>query len=268
MKADKQCMVETDTSGFMIVKTDFLRDKRLSAKAMGVLAFMLSCSDEWDYSINGIAKCVSDGESAVRTAIKELEKYGYVRRERVKGKSGNLYNGVKYFIRPTSQNPSSARKCDFRASEDRASENETQSNINKRSIKQSPTHNTPLLPNIDEQERMNERACARDHQKENHGEESTWLDYLIEKLHSEFPNNGPYKNKSYRKKESLIIAHAVEGFSEDEANAWCQRVVSAFRRKDFKQWLASSGTNGWSPSLGNVIESGDWERFSGDGLWL
>ena len=49
MRADKQCMVDTGADGFMVVKIDFLRDKRLSAKAMGVLAFMLSCSEEWDY---------------------------------------------------------------------------------------------------------------------------------------------------------------------------------------------------------------------------
>ena len=46
MRADKQCMVDTGADGFMVVKFDNLRDKRLSAKAMRDLAFMNSCSAE------------------------------------------------------------------------------------------------------------------------------------------------------------------------------------------------------------------------------
>lgn len=269
MKADKQCMVEGGTDGFMIVKTDFLRDKKLSAKAMGVLAFMLSCSDEWDYSINGLANCMSDGKSAIRTAIKELEDRGYVRRERVKDPQSGLFSGVRYFIRPTRQNTSSHPLSDFPMSDNPMSDNRTQSNINQSSINQSPTCNTPLLPSIDEPEKtMNERARTGEDRGGTQGDDGGWLDYLIEKLRSEFPDKGPYKNDAYRRKEASIIAQAVEGMSPEEADGWCQRVVSAFRAKDFGKWLEASGGKGWHPSLGNVIESGDWERFSGESLWL
>lgn len=131
------------------------------------------------------------------------------------------------------------------------------------------TCNTPLLPSVDEPEKtMNERARTGEDRGGTQGDDGGWLDYLIEKLRSEFPDKGPYKNDAYRRKEASIIAQAVEGMSPEEADGWCQRVVSAFRAKDFGKWLEASGGKGWHPSLGNVIESGDWERFSGESLWL
>lgn len=133
----------------------------------------------------------------------------------------------------------------------------------------SPTCNTSLLPSVDEPEkRMNERARTGEDRGGTQGDDGGWLDYLIEKLRSEFPDKGPYKNDAYRRKEASIIAQAVEGMSPEEVDGWCQRVVSAFRAKDFGKWLEASGKKGWHPSLGNVIESGEWERFSGESLWL
>lgn len=44
---------------------------------------MLSLPDNWDYSIAGLVKLSSDGETSVRNALKELEDFGYLKRERV-----------------------------------------------------------------------------------------------------------------------------------------------------------------------------------------
>ena len=52
------------------------RDKNLSWKAKGVLSNMLSLPDDWDYSLAGLATLSSDGMSATRSAIKELEANG------------------------------------------------------------------------------------------------------------------------------------------------------------------------------------------------
>lgn len=60
------------------------KDKSLSLKAKGLLCLMLSLPDEWDYSIKGLASLSSDGETSVRTAIIELQKAGYVKREQVR----------------------------------------------------------------------------------------------------------------------------------------------------------------------------------------
>lgn len=60
------------------------KDKSLSLKAKGLLCLMLSLPDEWNYSVSGLASLSSDGETSVRTAIKELENAGYVKREPVR----------------------------------------------------------------------------------------------------------------------------------------------------------------------------------------
>ena len=47
------------------------------------MSLMLSLPDDWDYSVAGLVAIVSEGETAVRGAIKELVNNGYLVRERV-----------------------------------------------------------------------------------------------------------------------------------------------------------------------------------------
>lgn len=61
-----------------------LRDKELSLKAKGLLSIMLSLPDGWNFSIGGLSVLSSDGESAVRATLKELEKTGYLKRNKVR----------------------------------------------------------------------------------------------------------------------------------------------------------------------------------------
>lgn len=61
-----------------------LRDKELSLKAKGLLSIMLSLPDGWNFSISGLSTLSSDGESAVRATLKELERNGYLKRNKVR----------------------------------------------------------------------------------------------------------------------------------------------------------------------------------------
>ncbi len=71
------------TSNYTIMSNHHLRDKSLSLKAKGLMSLMLSLPDDWDYSVAGLVAIVSEGETAVRGAIKELIDNGYLVRERV-----------------------------------------------------------------------------------------------------------------------------------------------------------------------------------------
>lgn len=274
MRADKQCMVDTGADGFMVVKIDFLRDKRLSAKAMGVLAFMLSCSEEWDYSINGISKCMADGRDAVRSAVKELEELGYVRRETVKSENDGTFSGVRYFIRPYTENTSSAPMTENPSSDNPSSDNTTQSNINQSNINQSPTCNNQTTPDRDGHEGgTNERARARESREEPQGPHSSpKFDYLIESIHRDFREAYPdvplrYQNESFLEREREIVAEAAEA-AGDGVGRWREDVLRALRNPDFRKWLMDSRRGDWCPTLGNVLASGDWQRFSTEGKWL
>lgn len=63
---------------FTTVSNDYLRDKKLSLKAKGILTVMLSLPEDWDYSVNGLVAICKEGRSAVESSLSELKKYGYL----------------------------------------------------------------------------------------------------------------------------------------------------------------------------------------------
>lgn len=89
---------------FTIIDNAIFKDCTLSMKAKGLLCQMLSLPDGWNYSIAGLTKLVSDGESAVRSTLKELEEAGYFRREQIR-ENGKITK-IEYVI-------SEYKNCDF-----------------------------------------------------------------------------------------------------------------------------------------------------------
>jgi hypothetical protein len=92
--------------------------KKLSWKARGLLAWLTSHATGFRVSEKTIVCAAPDGRDAARTAIGELEAYGYLVRERERGRDGRL-GGVTYIIcdpwspqltadEPTPENPSLA----------------------------------------------------------------------------------------------------------------------------------------------------------------
>jgi hypothetical protein len=73
---------------YTVIQNDTIRDKQLTWKARGLLCFLLSYPDNWELSIAHLEKKSPDGREAVRSGLIELEKHGYLKREkkRVKGK--------------------------------------------------------------------------------------------------------------------------------------------------------------------------------------
>jgi hypothetical protein len=63
---------------FTIVGNEMLRDMDISLKAKGLLAVMLSLPDDWEYSITGLATQCKESETAIKTAIDELKRHGYL----------------------------------------------------------------------------------------------------------------------------------------------------------------------------------------------
>lgn len=55
-----------------------LNDLRLTWRAKGLWAFMMSLPDDWDYSVRGLATRAKDGRDSVTSGLNELKKYGYL----------------------------------------------------------------------------------------------------------------------------------------------------------------------------------------------
>ena len=66
------------TRDFTVMGNIHLRDKNLSLKAVGLLSKMLSFNDGWQFSTRGLAAICKEGPDAILSALKELEKNGYL----------------------------------------------------------------------------------------------------------------------------------------------------------------------------------------------
>lgn len=124
------------TRDYTVMSNYHLRDKSLSLKAKGLLSQMLSLPEDWDYSLAGLSFINRESKDAIRSAINELEKAGYIIRRQTTDASGK-FAGNEYIIHespiepepsleeplsgfPTTDNPSPGKP---------SSENPTQLNI-------------------------------------------------------------------------------------------------------------------------------------------
>lgn len=69
------------TGDYTVMSNFHLKDKRLSLKAKGLLSQMLSLPDDWDYTLSGLCFINRESKDAIRSAINELERAGYIRRK-------------------------------------------------------------------------------------------------------------------------------------------------------------------------------------------
>lgn len=85
------------TKDFTIMSNHHLRNVALSLKAKGLLSLMLSLPENWDYTTKGLARICKDGVDSIGAAIKELEKHGYLTRQRIRDSHGRL-GDIEYTI--------------------------------------------------------------------------------------------------------------------------------------------------------------------------
>jgi hypothetical protein len=81
--------VEHKTS-YTVIDNTAINDDRLSFRAVGLLAYLLSRPDGWHVDYRSLSTTHSDGESSTRAALKELEEAGYLERRRGRGDDGRV----------------------------------------------------------------------------------------------------------------------------------------------------------------------------------
>ncbi|MCU4771004.1 DnaD domain protein [Bacillus toyonensis] len=80
------------SKNYTTINNTGLRDERLSWKAKGILAYILSLPDDWVFYMEEISTHAKDGIDSLRVGVKELKKFGYVRRFPVKNEKGKITN--------------------------------------------------------------------------------------------------------------------------------------------------------------------------------
>lgn len=68
---------------FTQIPNSWLRDSRLTFKARGLLALIMSHRSGWSISVNSLAEANQEGRDAIRAAVNELVALGYLKREQV-----------------------------------------------------------------------------------------------------------------------------------------------------------------------------------------
>jgi hypothetical protein len=88
------------TSHFVIISNSVIRDQRLSWKARGLLAYLLSMPDNWKVTRTHLASVSKDGITVVNSTIKELEDAGYMKTWRYKKPDGQFDQGSIVYDSP------------------------------------------------------------------------------------------------------------------------------------------------------------------------
>ena len=90
--------------GYTVMSNHHLRNKELSLKAKGLLSQMLSLPEDWDYTLAGLSHINRESIDAIRTAVWELEKAGYITRRQGRDEKGKM-TAIEYTIYEQPQPP-------------------------------------------------------------------------------------------------------------------------------------------------------------------
>ena len=173
------------TQNYTIMSNYHLRDKSISLKAKGLLSQMLSLPEDWDYTLTGLAKINQEGKDAIRAAVVELERAGYIYRCQTVDQAGK-FSSNEYIIRerpvpvppagpssalPSSENPTTeypaaggtaAEKSTQIIKERRKKEQQRTDSRKKESL---PIPSTPFPGTMDAKGRKRSRERPVDHQE-------------------------------------------------------------------------------------------------------
>ena len=142
------------TKDYTVMANHHLKNKDLSLKANGLLSQMLSLPDDWDYTLKGLSTINKESVDAIREAVKELERAGYIERSRSRNHKGHL-KGTDYTIfekpqlEPIRGNPTLDKPLqDYPIRDKPILENPIQLNTNAFNTKSSKKYVENIYPSI------------------------------------------------------------------------------------------------------------------------
>ena len=96
---------------FTIIPNEILRNKEMKSSVKNILLTMFSLPPEWDFSISGISMVVTESKDTVQKALVELEKIGYITRNR-EHKEDGTFGAMIYTIHqfPVSEDKNTYKK--------------------------------------------------------------------------------------------------------------------------------------------------------------
>ena len=126
---------------YTVMSNYHLKEKNMSLKAKGLLSVMLSLPDDWDYSLAGLVAICKENETAVKSALKELKDFGYIRIDKLmpnETESGRIEYVYNVFEQPQNISKQGHKKqgLENQPLENQPIENQVQLNTNKQNTKE------------------------------------------------------------------------------------------------------------------------------------
>ncbi|MBP93406.1 MAG: hypothetical protein CMC55_04735 [Flavobacteriaceae bacterium] len=119
------------SKNYSIISNEILRRKDLSLKAKGLMSLILSLPDSWDLTVNGLVEIVKESKNTVYSILKELNKFGYVERNRVTNLAGKVIKWeLIVYEEPLTKKPQ-LKKPDVEKCTQISKDNKINTNINK-----------------------------------------------------------------------------------------------------------------------------------------
>lgn len=124
---------------YTVMSNYHLKDKNMSLKAKGLLSVMLSLPDDWDYSLAGLIAICKENETAVKSALKELKDFGYIRIDKLmpnETESGRIEYVYNVFEQPQMKQEHKKQELENQPLENQPIENHVQLNTKKQNTKE------------------------------------------------------------------------------------------------------------------------------------
>ena len=193
------------TENYTIIANTHLKERKMSLKSKGLLTLMLSLPDDWNYSLKGLVSLCSESESAIKSSLQELKKFGYLRIQKIAPKKGSGKFEYIYEIFESPLKEEERQKVNRKA-ENLQLENQPDENVPIENLKveNQPVENLQLENQPDilstKQSRTKELNTKEKNKKEKMDHTGKLLEY-IETLEIDSEKKGIFKEWVEYKKE-------------------------------------------------------------------
>lgn len=205
---------------FVLVHKQFIYDSKLSARAKGILLYLLSRPNDWQIYTSEIQKHMIDGIKSVNSAVKELMDAGYIKRTLKRSEKGT-FKGYEYLVYEI---PTEMPFAENGQTENGLAENGQTENRQRHTTNNNSTNND-LTNNNNTNNYGNTMSSS-----------STMYPYdsIIEHLNQ---NTGKHYKSTTRKTKDLIKARFNEGFNEQEFLTVINNKVAEWKGTDMEKYL-------------------------------
>ena len=131
---------------FTVINNAIYEDKRLKLGDIGLFDFLFHFPDDWTFREVDLAKRTASKRTSLRTSLKRLEKFGYVKRERERNEKGQLVS-VNWILDDQGKlgDNSKINKNRSPAKKKPLSENQTTDKNEQKQMSETPTSEKQML---------------------------------------------------------------------------------------------------------------------------